>query len=35
MTRSRLLFAMLIVGLMAVTACGGSSDSTSGGSSTD
>ena len=35
MTRSRLLFAVLIAGLMAVTACGGSSDSTSGGSSTD
>ena len=35
MTRSRLLFAVLVVGLMAVTACGGASDSTSGGSSTD
>jgi sulfate/thiosulfate transport system substrate-binding protein len=32
MTRSRLLFALLVVGLMAVTACGGASDSTSGGS---
>ena len=35
MTRSRLLFAVLVAGLMAVTACGGSSDSTSGSSSTD
>jgi sulfate transport system substrate-binding protein len=35
MTRSRLLFAVLIAGLMAVTACGGSSDSTSGSSSSD
>ena len=35
MTRSRLLFAVLVAGLMAVTACGGASDSTSGGSSTD
>ena len=31
MTRSRLLFAVLVAGLMAVTACGGASD-TSGGS---
>jgi sulfate/thiosulfate transport system substrate-binding protein len=35
MTRSRLLFAVLVAGLMAVTACGGSSDSTTGSSSTD
>ena len=35
MTRSRLLFAALTLALMAVTACGGASDSTSGGSSTD
>jgi sulfate/thiosulfate transport system substrate-binding protein len=35
MTRSRLLVSLLIAGLMAVTACGGASDSTSGGSSTD
>ena len=35
MTRSRLLFAVLVAGLMPVTACGGSSDSTTGGSSTD
>ena len=35
MTRSRLLFAVLVAGLMAVTACGGSSDSTSGSASTD
>ena len=36
MTRSRLLFAVLVAGLMAVTACGGASDSTSdSGSSTD
>jgi sulfate transport system substrate-binding protein len=35
MTRSRLLFVVLVAGLVAVTACGGSSDSTSGGSSTD
>jgi sulfate/thiosulfate transport system substrate-binding protein len=34
MTRSRLLFAVLVAGLMAVTACGGASDST-GGASTD
>ena len=33
MTRSRLLFAVLVAGLMAVTACGGASDSSSGGSS--
>jgi sulfate/thiosulfate-binding protein len=33
MIRSRLLFAVLLVTLMAVTACGGASDSTSGGSS--
>jgi sulfate/thiosulfate-binding protein len=35
MTRSRLLFAVLVAGLMAVTACGGASDSSSGGSNTD
>ncbi len=36
MTRSRLLFAVLVTGLMAVTACGGASDSTSdSGSSSD
>jgi sulfate/thiosulfate transport system substrate-binding protein len=35
MTRSRLLFAVLVAGLMAVTACGGASDSTSGDSKTD
>jgi len=35
MTRSRLLFAVLVAGLMAVTACGGASDSTSGSSSSD
>src|SRR5215204_5430546 len=35
MTRSRLLSSLLVAGLMAVTACGGASDSTSGGSSTD
>jgi sulfate/thiosulfate transport system substrate-binding protein len=35
MTRSRLLLAVLVAGLMAVTACGGSSDSTTGSSSTD
>jgi sulfate/thiosulfate-binding protein len=35
MTRSRLLFAALTLALMAVTACGGASDSSSGGSSTD
>jgi len=35
MTRSRLLFAVLVAGLMAVTACGGSSDSTTGSSSSD
>src|ERR1700712_1249773 len=35
MTRSRLLFAVLVVGLMTVTACGGASDSSSGGSSSD
>ena len=35
MTRSRLLFAALTLALLAVTACGGASDSTSGGSSTD
>jgi sulfate/thiosulfate transport system substrate-binding protein len=35
MTRSRLLFSLLVAGLMAVTACGGASDSTSGGASTD
>jgi sulfate transport system substrate-binding protein len=32
MTRSRLLFAVLVAGLMAVTACGGASDSTDGAS---
>ncbi len=35
MTRSRLLFAALSLALMAVTACGGASDSIDGGSSTD
>jgi sulfate/thiosulfate-binding protein len=35
MIRSRLLFAVLVAALTAVTACGGASDSTSGGSSTD
>jgi sulfate/thiosulfate-binding protein len=35
MTRSRLLFAVLVAGLMAVSACGGASDSTSGGASTE
>jgi sulfate/thiosulfate transport system substrate-binding protein len=35
MIRSRLLLATLVAGLMAVTACGGSSDSTTGSSSTD
>jgi sulfate/thiosulfate transport system substrate-binding protein len=35
MTRSRLLFAVLVAGLMAVTACGGASDSISGDSKTD
>ena len=36
MIRSRLLFAVLVAGLMAVTACGGASDSTSdSGSSSD
>src|SRR3954454_5952375 len=35
MIRSRLLFASLVVALMAVTACGGASDSSSGGSSSD
>jgi sulfate/thiosulfate-binding protein len=35
MPRSRLLFAALSLLLLAVTACGGASDSTSGGSSTD
>ena len=36
MTRSRLLLAVLVTGLMAVTACGGASDSTSdSGSSSD
>jgi sulfate/thiosulfate-binding protein len=35
MTRARLLFAALTLALLAVTACGGASDSTSGGSSTD
>src|SRR5215207_10167258 len=32
MTRSRLLSSLLLAGLMAVTACGGASDSSSGGS---
>ena len=35
MTRSRLLFAALTLALLTVTACGGASDSTSGGSSSD
>jgi sulfate/thiosulfate-binding protein len=35
MTRSRLLFAALTLALLAVTACGGASDSTTGGASTD
>ncbi len=35
MPRSRLLFLALILALLAVTACGGASDSTTGGSSTD
>jgi len=35
MNRSRLLYLALTVALLAVTACGGASDSTSGGSSTD
>ena len=35
MTRSRLLFLALTLALLAVTACGGASDSSSGGSSTD
>ena len=35
MTRSRLLFAALTLALLAVAACGGASDSISGGSSTD
>jgi sulfate/thiosulfate transport system substrate-binding protein len=35
MNRSRLLFLALTLALLAVTACGGSSDSSSGGSSTD
>ena len=35
MTRSRLLFLALTLALLAVTACGGASDSTSGGASTD
>jgi sulfate/thiosulfate transport system substrate-binding protein len=35
MTRSRLLFAVLVAALLGVTACGGASDSTSGGGSTD
>jgi len=35
MTRYRLLFLALTLALLAVTACGGSSDSSSGGSSTD
>jgi sulfate/thiosulfate-binding protein len=35
MTRSRLLFVALALALTAVTACGGASDSTSGGGSTD
>jgi sulfate/thiosulfate transport system substrate-binding protein len=35
MTRSRLLFFALCLALLAMTACGGASDSTSGGGSTD
>jgi sulfate/thiosulfate transport system substrate-binding protein len=35
MPRSRLLFLALTLALLAVTACGGASDSTTGGSSTD
>jgi sulfate/thiosulfate-binding protein len=35
MTRSRLLLAVLVAALLSVTACGGASDSTSGGASTD
>src|SRR3954447_24381601 len=35
MIRSRLLLATLVVALLTVTACGGSSDSTTGSSSTD
>ena len=35
MTTSRLLFAALAVALLGVAACGGASDSTTGGSSTD
>ena len=35
MTRSRLLFLALTLALLAVTACGGASDSIGGGSSTD
>jgi len=35
MTRSRLLFLALTVALLAVTACGGASDSASDSSSTD
>ena len=35
MTRSRLLFLAFGLALLAVTACGGASDSTSGGASTD
>ena len=35
MNRSRLLYLALTLALLAVTACGGASDSTSGGSSTD
>ena len=35
MIRSRLLFAVLVAGLMAVTACGGASDSSTGAASTD
>jgi len=35
MIRSRLLFAVLVTALMAVTACGGASDSTTGNSSAD
>src|SRR5215218_7936844 len=35
MIRSRLLFAVLLAGLTAVTACGGASDSSGGSSSSD
>jgi sulfate/thiosulfate transport system substrate-binding protein len=35
MNRSRLLYLALSVALLAVTACGGASDSSGGGASTD